>query len=135
MVEINNKSKKYLPIKKIKEFTICLLELKEKSDKNISIAFVDSEEIKHINKQYRQQDKPTDVLSFVGEKDFLGEIIICPKQIAKQAEELGNSFEYELFFILVHGFLHLLGWEDKTPEQRQTMIEYGKELMKKINKI
>lgn len=90
----------------------------------LSIALVSSEEIRILNRDYRKKDKPTDVLSF-GDLDkkelllaeaertdeiFLGEIILCPEYIARNAQEDGETFEYALNYITSHGILHLMGF-------------------------
>lgn len=91
----------------------------------LSVALVGLDEMHDINKQYRQKNKPTDVLSFgdfdkkeliIGEAQrskeiFLGEIILCPEYISKNALEDGETFEYALNYITSHGILHLLGFE------------------------
>lgn len=91
----------------------------------LSVALVGLDEMHDINKQYRQKNKPTDVLSFgdfdkkeliIGEAQrskeiFLGEIILCPDYIAKNAKEDGETFEYALNYITSHGILHLLGFD------------------------
>jgi probable rRNA maturation factor len=59
----------------------------------------------------------------------LGEIIIDYDRIERQAEDEGNSVEYELKFVLVHGLLHLLGWEDYTPEEKERMLEEGEKFL------
>ncbi|MBU2539630.1 rRNA maturation RNase YbeY [Patescibacteria group bacterium] len=85
--------------------------------KDFSIVFVDSSKIKEINRKYRGKNKATDVLSF-GE---LNEIIICPAEVKKNAKRFGLSFKKELSLILIHGILHLLGYEheDKEVEARK----------------
>lgn len=80
-------------------------------EKEISVVLVSKEEIKNFNKEYRGKNKPTDVLSFEGEKDFLGEIVICPEIVGKNAEEDKSDFKKELVFVFIHGVLHLLGYE------------------------
>lgn len=96
------------------------------NDKSIelSIALVLEDEMKKLNSDYRKKNKPTDVLSF-GEFDqkdlllaeaertdeiFLGEIILCPEYIARNAQEDGETFEYALNYITSHGILHLMGF-------------------------
>ena len=92
-----------------------------KKNYNVSIAFVDDKEIQEINRRYRQLDKPTDVLSFEGEDDFLGEIIINYSQVIKQSQKINSSPKEELIYVLVHGLLHLLGYDDEKEEESQNM--------------
>ena len=91
----------------------------EKKNLYIQITLTNPENIREINKQYRNIDKATDVLSFPmfereeiknidGKyKDILGDIVISIKQVQAQAEEYGHSFERELSYMVVHGFYHL----------------------------
>jgi len=74
---------------------------------NISLVFVGEQKIQAINKKYRAKDKPTDVLSF----ERLDEIFICPQVVKIQAKELNISFKNELARVLIHGILHLKGFD------------------------
>ena len=97
----------------------------------VSITYTDNEQIHALNLQYRQVDRPTDVLSFPmmdfsGESDepvadepvvSLGDIVISLEKAAEQAEEFGHSFEREVAFLTVHSMLHLLGYDHETGEE------------------
>lgn len=92
------------------------LEVLGLSKVELSIALVSDAQIKRLNKLYRNKDKPTDVLSFpIGEKleDWLilGDIVISVDTAKRQAQELGHSLEEELKRLLVHGLVHLLGYD------------------------
>lgn len=100
----------------------------------LSVALVGLERIKELNGKYRGKDEATDVLSFECCDDSikkegleihpLGEVIICPVYVEAQAKENGNSFEKELSFVLIHGVLHLLGYDhEKGGEQEKIMQE------------
>jgi probable rRNA maturation factor len=110
----------------------------------ISIGIVGENEIKNLNRMYRGKNKVTDVLSFgeidQKEKDFteeepgyIGEIVICYNQAARQAKILGHSIEKEIELLFIHGFLHLLGHDhEKNPKAADVMrkleakiLEYG----------
>ncbi|EHJ06853.1 rRNA maturation RNase YbeY [Staphylococcus simiae] len=101
----------------------------------LSVTFVDKEEIQTINRTYRDKDKVTDVISFALEEDepeidfndfdiprVLGDIIICTDVAQEQADNYGHSFERELGFLALHGFLHLLGYDHMTTEDEQQMF-------------
>lgn len=111
----------------------------EKIDTNkteLSVSFVGLEEIHSINKEYRGIDRPTDVISFAlndktedeieiiggDETNYLGDIIICVEKIEEQAKEYNHSFERELGFLTVHGFLHLLGYDHMTEDEEKIMF-------------
>lgn len=103
----------------------------------ISITLTNPENIRKINKEYRDVDKPTDVLSFpmfekeeidnkIAEKDFehedvLGDIVISIEQVQNQAEEYGHGFEREFAYMIVHGFYHLMGYDHMVEEDKQIM--------------
>jgi probable rRNA maturation factor len=86
-------------------------------EKEISLVLVNDREIKNLNKEYRGKNEPTDVLSFMNASgpllhySSLGEIVICPKVVKKNAEEDKSNFKKELVFVFIHGILHLLGYE------------------------
>lgn len=109
----------------------------------VSITFVTNEAIHEINREYRDKDQPTDVISFaleeLGEGEveivgddiprILGDIIISTDRTKEQAEEYGHSFERELGFLAVHGFLHLLGYDHMTKEDEKVMFEKQDEIL------
>ena len=105
------------------------------SEAELSVTFVDKDEIQNINKMYRDKDKVTDVISFALEEDepeidmneldiprVLGDIIICTDVAKEQSESYGHSFERELGFLALHGFLHLLGYDHMTDEDEKEMF-------------
>ncbi|HZK32922.1 MAG TPA: rRNA maturation RNase YbeY [Tissierellaceae bacterium] len=106
----------------------------------ISISFVDSDEIKNLNKHYRNINKETDVLSFPQNIDFvfqgpilLGDIIISTERALEQSKELGHSFSREIAYLTAHSMLHLLGYDHMDEEEKSIMRFKEKEIMKKIN--
>ena len=113
--------------------------MKEKALASIfSIIFVSEEEIQTINKTYRQIDKVTDVISFAFEDnkdDFmlenrvLGDIYICIPRMISQAKEYGHSETRELSFLVVHGLLHLLGYDHMNKEDEEKMFGLQKEIL------
>jgi len=114
----------------------------------MSLVLTDDEEIKHLNHQFRHQNKPTDVLAFAAlETDFptpdmglidaipLGDVIISVETAQKQAESQQHSLDFELVWLAVHGFLHLLGWDHPDDESLATMLEQQRILLTKVNLI
>lgn len=103
------------------------------ADDEFSVTFVDEPAIQALNREYRQLDRPTDVLSFAqeeGEEGFpalpgaprqLGDVIISVPTAVRQAAERGHSTEAELSLLLIHGLLHLLGEDHDTPERKARM--------------
>ncbi|WP_062234884.1 rRNA maturation RNase YbeY [Fictibacillus sp. FJAT-27399] len=109
----------------------------------LSVTFVTNERIHEINKQYRNKDTPTDVISFameeMGEGELeitgdglpriLGDIIISAEIAKNQAEEYGHSFLRELGFLTVHGFLHLLGYDHLNEQEEKKMFSRQDEIL------
>ena len=109
----------------------------------MSVSFVDDERIHEINREYRNKDRATDVISFAMEEmgegeieiigaDFprtLGDIVISVPTTKSQAEEYGHSFKRELGFLAVHGCLHLLGYDHMTEEEEKIMFTKQKDIL------
>jgi probable rRNA maturation factor len=115
------------------------LEVEAEEDYEVSISFVDNEEIRELNRRYRDKNSATDVLSFpllefeqtdedfsdeeeyIQEEQMLGDIVISLERAKEQAEEYGHSFEREVAFLLVHGVLHLLGMDHENEAEEKQM--------------
>ncbi len=97
----------------------------------ISVVLVDNETIHELNKNFRNIDKPTDVLSFENQEDLdeIGDVIISLDMVSKQAKELDHSFEYELVYLAVHGFLHCLGYDHIEDDDAKEMDHFQKLIM------
>jgi probable rRNA maturation factor len=110
----------------------------------VGLVFTDSETVKQLNREYRGVDEPTDVLAFYmlpqkGADDSfalppdgvtrLGEVIISYPQAVEQAREQGHSPERELALLVIHGILHLLGYDHEEPEEEREMKEKERELL------
>ena len=132
MIEINNTTKQKIPTALLKSISEKFLASKRLTKKDVSIALIGDAKMRELNKRYRNLDKTTDVLSFEGDDGLLGEILISPAQIKRQAKENKNTFQQELVFILVHGLLHLVGYDDKTEKTRLQMIKIGEGFIKKL---
>ena len=96
-------------------------------DYEISLAFVDNPTSQRLNKQYLNHDEPTDVLSFplsdAGAKKLAGELVIGAEVALEQARSLGHDVHAELCLYIIHGILHLCGYDDKTPKDARAMRE------------
>lgn len=121
------------------------LDIDLESDKNyeVSLILTDDQYIQQLNSQFRYQDKPTDVLAFASlETDFpaselidivvLGDIIISVETAEKQAKNQKHSLKYELAWLAVHGFLHLLGWDHPDEKSLTEMLQLQEKLLQKI---
>lgn len=90
---------------------------------NVSVAFVSPMEMKKLNKAWRGKDGLTDVLSFGDiKKGDDGEILISYEQATKQAKQMGHSTQDEIVFLLVHGTLHLFGYDHMNPKDAKKMF-------------
>jgi probable rRNA maturation factor len=97
----------------------------------VSVIFVNNDTIQELNKNYRNLDKPTDVLSFENIDDIyeIGDIFISIDKVEEQAKELNHSFEFELVYLAVHGFLHCLGYDHIEDDEAQEMDKRQKLIM------
>lgn len=104
----------------------------------LSVVIVDDEEIRCLNRDYLQRDRPTNVISFPMQEGegagiqsyLLGDVVISADTAARDAEEAGLPFESELYFLLLHGILHLCGYDHErgTEEEARIMEEKEREI-------
>ena len=118
----------------------------------VSISFVGDEEMRSLNNEYRGIDKETDVLSFpmldfveeeleeededaeyIDEEIALGDIVILMRSVREQAEDFGHSFNRELAFLLVHGMLHLLGYDHEDEASEKEMFQKQEIILEEMN--
>lgn len=109
----------------------------------ISLTLVSLEEIRELNRDYRDVDRETDVLSFPqyecveempAEGELcLGDVVICLDKVKSQAEEFGHSFEREFVYLFVHSLLHLLGYDHMEDDEKTVMRAKEEATMKEIN--
>ncbi|MDR3442349.1 MAG: rRNA maturation RNase YbeY [Legionella sp.] len=100
-----------------------------KKDAELTVRFVSLEEITYLNKTYRQFDKPTNVLAFPSnlppevqlECPLLGDVIICPQVLLAESKELSKTLESHWTLILIHGILHLLGYDHIKDDEASIM--------------
>ena len=106
----------------------------EENNYEISLLITNDETIHQLNKEYRQKDKPTDVLSFPMEDDImLGDIVISLDTAKNQALEREIGLEREIAFLFIHGLLHLLGYDHETSvEDEKEMFALQEEILKKL---
>jgi probable rRNA maturation factor len=87
----------------------------------LSIALVDDADIQALNRDYRHKDKATNVLSFPQEGPFLGDIVLALETVQREAAEKSISLEHHVSHLLIHGFLHLQGYDHETDETAREM--------------
>ena len=121
MIEVNNLTTNAIDEELLKMVCEKVLQGEKTKEKNLSIALVGQGRMREINKKYRKKNRATDVLSFPD--NGLGEIIICLREIKKNAKKDGFSFEKELTQVLIHGILHLLGYDHEKSEKQAKKME------------
>lgn len=140
-----NEIEEFLDEKKIKNFIKFILEneFKEEYSENdyyLSLLIADNKIIRKINKEYRDKDSETDVISFaynetenIGGMNVLGDIIISLERVKSQAKDYGHSEEREFYYVLCHGMLHLLGYDHIEEEDKKVMREKEEKILKEFN--
>ena len=107
-----------------------------------NVVLVDEDRIREINREYRDKDSVTDVISFAFEESdnihvenlrFLGEIYICVKRAEEQAKEYGHSFKREICYLTVHGLLHLLGYDHMNEDDKKVMRDLEERILEKYD--
>lgn len=126
-----------------------------KDDKEMAVIFVTNERSHELNLLYRQTDRPTDVISLEYKPEeaivfddsiladdpdladlmtefdpYIGDLFISIDKAKEQAQEYGHSFEREMGFLAVHGFLHINGYDHYTPEEEKEMFNLQEEILK-----
>ncbi|MDP2930011.1 MAG: rRNA maturation RNase YbeY [bacterium] len=120
-----------LTVKRIARDVLCR---EKRKTAGLTIVFLNAGEIKKLNLKYRRKNCPTDVLSFGSkEQDYLGEVIICPEEVRKNAKENKIVFKKEMTRVLIHGLLHLLGYDhQKSRPQKQIMLSKQELYLSKV---
>ncbi|MBR6690141.1 MAG: rRNA maturation RNase YbeY [Bacilli bacterium] len=127
--ETNEEIKEIEDIKKLIDFA---LKYQKVNNAIFNVIIVNEEKIQYLNKNYRNKDSVTDVISFALEDDdtfiksdfrILGDIYICLKRAKDQSIEYGHSFLRELSFLTIHGLLHLLGYDHMNEEDEKIMFK------------
>jgi len=123
MIEVNNLTTVQIDKEFFKEITEKVLEGEKQENKNLSIALVGQGRIRELNKRYRGKNRATDVLAFPNKELGLGEIVICLREVKKNARRFSSTFEKELARVLIHGILHLLGYDHEKSDAQAKKTE------------
>lgn len=133
---INKQNLKRINLKSLCEKLDKLGFLLNIADKHISFYLCDNEFIKNLNKKYFKKNLPTDVISFPLkddlEPDYLGEVVVSVETAVNVSKDLDIKWQKELFLYLVHGVLHLIGYDDMTKVKRLVMEKKQEELLEEI---
>ncbi len=117
-ISINNESDCNVDNDLIKKVSTEIIrkELENNDAYYLEISIINDKKIQELNKEYRNVDAPTDVLTFVYDKPVLGEIYISCETIQKQSKDFFTTFEEEFLYILIHGLLHICGYDHEKDE-------------------
>ena len=133
--ETNEKIDEIVDLKDFIDYSVKYLKI---DNPYFNIIFIDNEKIRQINKEYRNIDKETDVISFALEDDktfntdkfrFLGDIYISIDKAKSQAKDYGHSLKREICFLSIHGILHLLGYDHMNEEDEKIMFNLQEEIL------
>jgi len=108
-----------------------------RADLHVDVTVVDDSAIRRLNARYLRRRRTTDVLAFDLEADFhatgpsrlMGEVIVCADTAKRQARRVGVSVALEIDLLVVHGLLHLAGWDDHEPREARLMHEREREIL------
>lgn len=106
----------------------------------LELVFLDDRSIRRFNKRYKLEDRSTDVLSFridrreFGQKIFLGEIMISLDTALRNSKTFAASFKDEVTLYIIHGVLHLFGYDDENAKDRRKMVKKQNLILKRLNK-
>jgi len=135
MIEINNLTANVIDDEFLKKVAKIILKREKsaswrtasrrKKNLDLYIAIVGPGRIKELNKKYRKKNKPTDVLSFL--YNGSGDVVVCLREVKKNAKKFGFSFKAELARVLIHGILHLLGYSHEKSKQENKIMRKKEE--------
>ena len=128
-IEVDGNFRDLIPDELLREAALKALQLEHLEElPSLSVKITDDQEIQELNSTYRGLDKTTDVLSFEAdyydpdlESRYLGDVVISHPRAAAQAEKRGHLVESELQLLVIHGVLHLLGYDHGSPQDKKSM--------------
>lgn len=104
------------------------------SSEEMNVIFLDSEQMRALNQQFRKMNKTTDVLTFPSDDvliESIGDVFINIDKVREQALEYDHSEDREVAFLAIHGYLHILGYDHHTKEEEKLMIEKQRQILSK----
>ncbi len=142
----NRNGKRRVDLSKVKKIAAAVLRSLKKNDAELNMIFVSNQKIRALNRVYFNIDTATDVIAFPcgdmpgrdkgkggkGLRAFLGDIVISSDKAAQNAKEYAVTFMEEVALYVIHGTLHLLGYEDRTKKGRKAMRRKEDELLQKV---
>jgi probable rRNA maturation factor len=138
-VEVNSSSTKIPSVENIELWIRTALQSDELNQAEVSVYIVDEAESQELNAQYRGKDKPTNVLSFPADipdevgVPLLGDLVICAPVVEREAQEQGKTLEAHWAHMLIHGTLHLLGYDHVEDDEADVMEALETRLITQLN--
>jgi probable rRNA maturation factor len=137
---INENYEADIPVQLLEDTANAVLQaLSEEKEAEATIAIEDDEQLKNLNSQFLGIDAPTDVLSFPSDETdpdsgnlYIGDIIISLPRATQQAQQAGHPVNNELQLLVIHGMLHLLGYDHDTPENKAEMWSLQADFLNKL---
>jgi probable rRNA maturation factor len=135
-VDLPAKYRHVIDISHIERISALILQTINKKESTISVSFTNNADIQRLNKKYRGIDEPTDVLSFTMDEKFpddkltlLGDIVISVEQAKNQAKLINAPINDEISLLLIHGVLHLLGYDHDSKNRKEKMWQVQDKLL------
>lgn len=119
----------------IRTLVLAILKYLKVSFEEVSIYLVSEKQICQLHDQFFQDPSPTDCISFPIDDSCLGEVFVCPKVALEYTQKRGLDPKTEVTLYIIHGILHLLGYDDLEPSQRKTMRKKEKSCMRQLEKL
>jgi len=138
-VEVNSSSTQIPSVEKIEAWITAALQSDELNEAEVSVYIVDDAESQELNAQYRGKDKPTNVLSFPADipdevgVPLLGDLVVCAPVVEREAQEQGKTLDAHWAHMLVHGTLHLLGYDHIADDEAEVMEALETHLITHLN--
>lgn len=142
-ISIQNKQKKYrMNRKKVLQWVRDILIMQKYQEGEVGLIFVNDRQIRAYNRDYRHKDRATDVLAFpmlegIGGElhpQFLGDVMISLEMVKREAGLYGRSRTRQLLILLIHGLLHLIGYDhERSPREAERMSRREKYILKKLS--
>jgi len=138
-VEVNSSSTNIPGVENIEHWISTALRSDELSEAEVSVYIVDEPESQELNGQYRGKDKPTNVLSFPADipdevgVPLLGDLVVCAPVVEREAKEQGKTLEAHWAHMLIHGTLHLLGYDHLEDDEAEVMEALETRLVTQLN--
>ncbi len=136
MIDVSNDTEADIEVERFGDLgRYVLKEMRVSGEADLTILFVDEAEMGDLHLKWMGEPGPTDVLSFPMDElrpgtegkptsaGVLGDVVVCPSLAERQAAEAGHSTEHEMFLLVIHGILHLLGFDHFTPEEEREMFD------------